>query len=133
MSSFLLTKTENTNSSTILLRIAVGDKTAVRESVDNYGNLVWAIARKYTNSTGEAEAAVHLIFREIWQRAFNYDAAKSDERTWIACVARRILINSSNKQFYSAAAHNENSRFEANQAEEEHPQIYSEIRKSVNI
>lgn len=130
MLSFFSEETDNVNPSTILQRIAVGDKTAVRESVDNYGNLVWAIAKKYTDSTDEAEAAVQIIFRAVWRRAFCYNAANSDERTWIACVARRIIINSSNqnKQCTFAAAENENSRFEVNRMEER-PPMYSEIRQ----
>jgi len=43
------------------------DKTAVKDRVDTYGNFIWALARKFTASTDEAEAAVQEIFTDIWR------------------------------------------------------------------
>ena len=55
------------NSTTILNRIADGDKQAVKECIDRYGNLVWNIARKYQSNTADAEDAVQEIFIDIWK------------------------------------------------------------------
>ncbi len=54
---------QKTKSLTILQRIKNKDRTAVQDCIDAYGNLVWAMARKYTASTDEAEAATQEIFR----------------------------------------------------------------------
>ena len=76
----------------ILQRIAKADKTAAKDCVDAYGNLVWAMARKYTDSLEEAETATLEIFRDIWKYAGRCDSTKFDEVTFIALIARRRLI-----------------------------------------
>lgn len=133
MISFFTPKTGNENSLTVLQRIAKGDKSAVKESVDLYGNLIWAIAKKFTDSNAEAETAVQEIFRDIWQKAVCFDAATTDETIWVAFVARRKLINSSNKVEYHSRTGmvNGKSRFETDKTAK-HLQIYSEIRQAIN-
>ncbi|MBA3631352.1 MAG: hypothetical protein H0W58_00845 [Acidobacteria bacterium] len=39
----------------ILQRIAKTDKTAIKDCIDAYGSLIWALARKHTNLAEEAE------------------------------------------------------------------------------
>ncbi len=64
----LATRTiKKTKSLTILQRIENKDRTAVRDCVDTYGNFIWALARKFTHSTEEAEAATLEIFQDIWR------------------------------------------------------------------
>ena len=64
----LATRTiQKTKPLTILRRIAKKDKTAVKDRVDTYGNFIWVLARKFTASTDEAEAAVQEIFTDIWR------------------------------------------------------------------
>ncbi|MDQ1310819.1 MAG: hypothetical protein QG601_2089, partial [Pseudomonadota bacterium] len=41
----------------ILARVARGDAKAVRECIDEFGGLVWAIARRMTRSRADAEDA----------------------------------------------------------------------------
>lgn len=77
----------------ILKRIAEGDSTAVQDCLDGYGNLVWFLAKKYTNSKEDAEDAVQEIFIDIWQHAARFDAEKASESTFIALIARRRLID----------------------------------------
>ncbi|MBA2334856.1 MAG: hypothetical protein M3449_01245 [Acidobacteriota bacterium] len=52
---------QETETSTILRRIAEKDKTAVKDCIDTYGNFIWAWARKLTASREEAEAATEEI------------------------------------------------------------------------
>ena len=90
----LATRTiQKTETSTILRRIAEKDKTAVKDCVDTYGNFIWALARKLTASTEEAEAATEEIFIDIWryceERARN---TQSIEKKLIAMIALRRLI-----------------------------------------
>ncbi len=81
-----------TNPSTILQRIAKKDKTAVKDCVDTYGNFIWALARKFTSSREEAEAAAQEIFHDIWRYAERIDSNQSSENILIALIARRRLI-----------------------------------------
>lgn len=78
---------------TILQRIAAGDQTAVEDCIKQYGNLIWALAKKYSATREDAEDAVQEIFTEIWQNASRYDAEKAKEITFISIVARRRLID----------------------------------------
>lgn len=77
----------------ILERIAAGEQTAVEDCINQYGNLVWALAKKYTPSREDAEDAVQEIFTEIWQNADRYDSKKAKETTFITTIARRRLFD----------------------------------------
>ncbi len=83
-------------SSKILKRIADCDKTAINECIDIYGDLVWALTRKYTADETEAEIAVQEVFSDIWKYAARFDASKIDEATFISHVTCRNLIKRNN-------------------------------------
>ena len=89
-----LTKTkEKFVAQTILQRIASGENAAVQECLDNYGGLVWSLARRMCPNNADAEDAVQEIFVEIWKNAERFDDSKSSETTFIAMIARRRLID----------------------------------------
>lgn len=77
----------------ILVRMARGDAEAARECIDEYGGLVWAIARRLTRSRADAEDAVQEIFVDVWRSAARYDAAQGSEKVFITTIARRRLID----------------------------------------
>ena len=83
---------QRTKPSTILQRISKKDKSAVKDCVDTYGNFIWALARKFTASTEEAEAAALEIFHDIWRYSERADKTQSAESVLIALIARRRLI-----------------------------------------
>ena len=59
---------QETKPLTILQRLVEKDKTAVTDCLDAYGNFIWALARKFTASSEEAEAAAQeilLIFGDM--------------------------------------------------------------------
>ncbi len=80
-------------SQTILQRIADGDSAAVKDCLDNYGGLIWSLARKMLPNQNEAEDAVQEIFIEIWKNAERFDENQSSETTFVAMIARRRLID----------------------------------------
>lgn len=91
----LATRTiQTTETSTILQRIAEKDKTAVKDCIDTYGNFIWALARKFTASTEEAEAATEEIFIDIWQYCVRTGNTQSIEKKLITMIALRRLIKS---------------------------------------
>ena len=77
----------------ILERIAAGDANAVQECMDLYGNLVWSLARRFTRSAAEAEDAVQEVFLDVWKSAARFDAKRASEKTFVAMIARRRLID----------------------------------------
>ncbi|GAB5402122.1 MAG: sigma-70 family RNA polymerase sigma factor [Aureliella sp.] len=86
------TETDMTDS-TILGRIAQGDKAAVDACLDKYSGLVWSLARRACASLSDAEDAVQDIFVELWQKADRFDPSKASEVTFVATLARRRLID----------------------------------------
>ena len=80
------------NLSFILQRIAEKDKSAVNECLDKYGGMVWALAKKYTNSESDAEVAAEQIFTDIWNCADCFDAAKNAEKDFVLYIVLRNLF-----------------------------------------
>jgi RNA polymerase sigma-70 factor (ECF subfamily) len=77
----------------ILERVARGDQQAVRQCIDEFGGLVWAIARRMTRSRADAEDAVQDIFIDVWRSAARYDASQGSEKVFVTTIARRRLID----------------------------------------
>ncbi|MGE3165880.1 MAG: RNA polymerase sigma factor [Planctomycetota bacterium] len=83
---------------TLLQRIARGDETAVQRVIDQFGGLVWSLARRFSRSTTDAEDAVQEVFIEIWSNAGRYDRSIASEATFVAMLARRRLIDRLRRQ-----------------------------------
>lgn len=77
----------------LLARIAEGDERAVEQCIDAYGGLVWTIARRLSPSPAEAEDAVQEVFIQLWQSAGRYDPQRCSEKSFVAMIARRRLID----------------------------------------
>ena len=60
-----------TNQNTILRRVAAGDETAVNDCINQYGNLIWALAKKFTPKQEDAE----MPFRKFLWRSGKMPAA----------------------------------------------------------
>jgi len=53
----------------------------VRECIDEFGGLVWAIARRMTRTRADAEDAVQEIFVDVWRKCgARFDAAQGSRR-----------------------------------------------------
>jgi RNA polymerase sigma-70 factor (ECF subfamily) len=89
---------EHTENASILQRIAGGDQTAVQDCLDQYGNLVWFIVKKFNHNAEDAEDAAQEIFIDIWRNAGRFDAAKAPEAAFITMIARRRLIDQLRKR-----------------------------------
>lgn len=77
----------------VLKRIAHGDSAAMRECIDEYRRLVWSLARRLSRTPADAEDATQEIFIHIWQNAGRFDQSLGSEKTFIAMIARRRLID----------------------------------------
>jgi RNA polymerase sigma-70 factor (ECF subfamily) len=77
----------------ILARVASGDANAVRECIDEFGGLVWAIARRMARTRADAEDAVQEIFIDVWKSAGRFDPAQGSEKVFVSTIARRRLID----------------------------------------
>ena len=78
---------------TLLERVGGGDAAAVRECLDRFSGLIWALARRAGLSGAEAEDSVQEIFVEIWKSAGRYRPEIASETAFVATIARRRLID----------------------------------------
>jgi len=79
--------------SPLLQRVAAGDKSAVRECIDRFGGLVWALARRMSPAGSEAEDAVQEIFMDLWRSSARFDPSIASEPAFVTMIARRRLID----------------------------------------
>lgn len=79
--------------SNLLQRVATGDPSSLRLVMDQYGGLVWSLARRLSTSEADAEDATQEIFLDVWRSAPRFDPAVASEATFIAMIARRRLID----------------------------------------
>jgi RNA polymerase sigma-70 factor (ECF subfamily) len=77
----------------VLQRIARGEPAAVRECIDEYGALIWSLARRLSRTPSDAEDATQEIFLDIWRSAGRFDPAQGSDKVFIAMIARRRLID----------------------------------------
>jgi RNA polymerase sigma factor (sigma-70 family) len=80
-------------SESLMARIARGEDAAVAEVIDQYGALVWSIARRLTRNPSDAEDAVQEIFTDVWRSAHRFDASAGTEKVFVTTIARRRLID----------------------------------------
>jgi RNA polymerase sigma-70 factor (ECF subfamily) len=78
---------------TILQRVAGGDRAAVQECIDRYGSLVHTLARRMCPAGAEVDDAVQEAFIDLWRKADHFDPRIAEETTFVAMVARRRLID----------------------------------------
>lgn len=79
---------------TILEQIAAGDQTAMERCLDEFGGLVWELARRYLRSDrAEIEDAVQEVFTAVWLAAPRYDPARGSSAAFVATIAHRRLID----------------------------------------
>ena len=91
MQASTVQKIQRNNSSAVLQRIAQRDKNAVKDCINNYGKVIWAMAKKFTDSTEDAEAVTQEIFLNIWRYAARFKETNFDEVLFITIIARRQL------------------------------------------
>ena len=65
----------------------------MQECMNDYGGLVWSVARKLLRDQADAEDAVQEIFLDIWKTAGRFDESVASPATFIAMIARRRVID----------------------------------------
>ncbi len=77
----------------VLQRVAAGDPDALSECMDQFGGLVWSIARRMVGRHEDVEDAVQEIFLDLWKHAKRFDAALGAESTFVSTISRRRCID----------------------------------------
>ncbi len=79
-------------SSGLLARIAAGEQAAFKQCIDQYGGMIWGLARKLSATPADAEDATQDVFLHLWKNARHFDASRGSEAIFIVTLARRTLI-----------------------------------------
>ncbi len=85
------TLNRNIESASLLKRIAAGEKSAVEDCVNLYGNAVWNLAKKSADTVKDAENITLEIFGDIWKHAADFETSDFKEIDLIALIVRRRL------------------------------------------
>lgn len=74
-------------------RIARGDPGAMSQCIEEFGPLVWGLARRLSRTAADAEDATQDIFTDLWRSATRFDPAFGSPTMFVAMIARRRLID----------------------------------------
>jgi RNA polymerase sigma factor (sigma-70 family) len=73
-------------------RFRLGDADAVRAVYNEYGRLVFTVARRVLGDRSLAEEAAQQAFVQAWRAASSFDAGR-ELGPWLATIARRVAID----------------------------------------
>lgn len=79
--------------STLMDRVAHGDRAALAEVYDRYAAIVYAVCLRVLRQPADAEAAVSDVFLEIWRKPSGFDGARGSCRTYLVTLARSRSID----------------------------------------
>ncbi|MGE0115716.1 MAG: RNA polymerase sigma factor [Steroidobacteraceae bacterium] len=77
----------------LLARIALGEQAAFKQCLDQYGGMIWGLARRLSPTPADAEDAAQDVFLQLWKNAKHFDASRGSEAIFIVTLARRTLIS----------------------------------------
>jgi len=77
----------------LLRQIAVGDRAAFAEFYDRHSTLMFSVARKILNDSGEAEDVLQEVFLQIWDKAGRFDPKLGRAASWAAVLTRNRAID----------------------------------------
>lgn len=89
---------------TILQRIAAGEPEAVDECLEQYGGLIWSLARRFSSVHADAEDAVQETLLAIWRSASRFRPEVASEAAFITTIAKRRLIDRHRRKIRAVAA-----------------------------
>ncbi|MDD5199904.1 MAG: sigma-70 family RNA polymerase sigma factor [Terrimicrobiaceae bacterium] len=74
-------------------RIANGNEDALGALYDQFGGLLFGLARRITGNEREAEEIVQDVFVTVWRNARTFDGTRSSPATWLTALARNKSID----------------------------------------
>lgn len=84
--------------SELLILVASGDRGAFRDLYAKAGPKLFAICLRMMRSRDVAEDVLQDTFIRIWQRSWQYDAAKGDGLAWLATLTRNCALDRLRRQ-----------------------------------
>lgn len=78
---------------TLMASMAAGDASALAAFYDRYSPIVYATAARMLNDRTTADELLVDVFHEVWIRANQYDAARSNPLTYLLTLTRSRTID----------------------------------------
>ncbi|MDZ4803692.1 MAG: sigma-70 family RNA polymerase sigma factor [Candidatus Eisenbacteria bacterium] len=69
-------------------RLRARDSSALSMLYDQYGDLIYSIARRIVKSSGDAEEVTQEVFLYAWEKADRFDPSRGSLLTWLGILAR---------------------------------------------
>lgn len=76
-----------------MVRLAEGDRAALREIYDATHAKLFGICLRILNDRKEAEDALQDVYLSLWRRADRYDPEKASPISWLATFARNRAVD----------------------------------------
>jgi RNA polymerase sigma factor (sigma-70 family) len=76
-----------------MLRIAAGERTALQTTYRLTSAKLFGICLRILHDRGEAEDVLQEVYLTVWQKAAEFDAARSSPMTWLITIARNRSID----------------------------------------
>ena len=76
-----------------MVRIGMGDRSALAELYDRYAPMMLALARRILIDSDEAEDLLHHVFVEVMRQADRYDSSRGTVRAWLITKTRSRAID----------------------------------------
>ena len=86
------TAATTTNDAALMLRIAAGDHQALLALYDRYSNVLMALAQTMVGGGLDAEAVIHEVWIDVWQRPGCYRPNLGTVRAWLVLQIRRHAL-----------------------------------------
>jgi RNA polymerase sigma-70 factor (ECF subfamily) len=85
---------EDATDEVLISRVAKsGDRQALSELYDRYGNLIYGVGVRYLSDRTLAEDMVQDVFVSVWRSAAGFDPSKAGFSTWVHRIARNRAID----------------------------------------
>src|ERR1044071_3480937 len=77
----------------LMRRVAADEESAIAETYDRFGSLVYRMAYQAMPTRVDAEDAVQEVFVRLWRTAKRYDPKRAALVTWVMLICRRHLVD----------------------------------------
>ncbi len=78
----------------LLNRVKCNDQQAMSELFDRYGSMVYSVALRVLNDTGQAEDVMQEIFFQVWRSPSSFVQGRGSLGAWLSVMARNRSIDS---------------------------------------
>lgn len=84
---------EQVQDSTLIVRIAGGDRESLSLLYNRYAPIMLAVGMRILKDEKEAEDLIHDVFLEVWKKAGDYSAARGSVKTWLMLRLRSRALD----------------------------------------